>query len=58
MKYIFILADGMADRPNEVFGGKTFAKTGAEQTFKKLVACVRIEFHAPFRQILNEYRSG
>ena len=23
MKYIFILADGMADRPNEVFGGKT-----------------------------------
>ena len=23
MKYIFILADGMADRPNDIFGGKT-----------------------------------
>ena len=23
MKYIFILADGMADRPNDLFGGKT-----------------------------------
>ena len=36
----------------------TITETGTEQTFKKFVAFVRIEFNAPFGQILNEHRSG